>query len=149
KRILNFGAPAPIDVEILGYDLDRGGEYAKRLKAKLREAADATGAPLLADVDISREENYPEFDVVVDREKAGTLGLSEQDVAQSVLTTLTGNTQFSPIPFVDPHTGNQYFINVRMADAYRTHADDLRDVFLRAPGGSLVPLDNVARIERS
>jgi multidrug efflux pump subunit AcrB len=149
KRILNFGAPAPIDVEVLGYDLERGGEYAKRLKQKLREAVDATGAPLLTDVDISREENYPEFDVVVDREKAGTLGLSEQDIAQSVLTTLTGNTQFAPVPFVDPQTGNQYFINVRMADTYRTHADDLKDVFLRAPSGALVPLDNVARVERS
>jgi len=149
KRILNFGAPAPIDVEILGYDLDRGGEYAKRLKAKLRELADGAGAPLLSDVDVSREENYPEFDVVVDREKAGTLGLSEQDVAQSVLTTLTGNTQFSPIPFVDPRSGNQYFINVRMLDAYRSRIDDLNDVFLRAPSGSLVPITNVAKITRS
>jgi hydrophobe/amphiphile efflux-1 (HAE1) family protein len=149
KRILNFGAPAPIDVEILGYELDKGGDYAKLLKIKLRELADPTGAPLLTDVDVSREENYPQFDVVVDREKAGTLGVSEQDVAQSVLMTLTGNTQFAPIPFVDPKTGNQYFVNVRMLDSYRSHVSDLHDIFLRAPSGSLVPIDSVASITRS
>jgi multidrug efflux pump subunit AcrB len=149
KRILNFGAPAPIDVEILGYDLEKGGEYAKLLKGKLRELADTAGAPLLTDVDVSREENYPQFDVVVDREKAGTLGISEQDVAQSVLMTLTGNTQFSPIPFVDPKTGNQYFVNIRMLDAFRSHLEDLHDIILRAPSGSLVPIDSVASITRS
>ncbi|HEY8039234.1 MAG TPA: efflux RND transporter permease subunit, partial [Polyangiaceae bacterium] len=149
KRILNFGAPAPIDIEVLGYDLDKGGEYAKRLKARLRDLSDASGAPMLTDVDVSREENYPQFDVEVDREKAGTLGLSEQDIAQSVLMTLTGNTQFSPIPFVDPNTGNQYFINVRMLDRFRSQLGDLHDVFLRSPGGSMVPIENVASIKRS
>src|SRR5215472_83563 len=74
KRILNFGSPAPIDVEILGYDLDAGGDYAKTLFAKMRNLFDADGKPLLTDVQISREENYPELDVVVDREKAGVLG---------------------------------------------------------------------------
>src|SRR5499433_510878 len=149
KRILNFGAPAPIDVEILGYDLDAGGEYAKTLFAKMRNLFDADGKPLLTDVQISREENYPELDVVVDREKAGVLGLTEQQIAQSVLTTLVGNTQFSPIEFTDKQTGNEYFINVRMEDAFRSHVSDLSDVFLRAPNGSMVSLANLAQIQRS
>src|SRR6185295_18803901 len=121
KRILNFGSNAPIDVEILGYDLETGGEYAHQLAAKMRALSDASGAPLLTDLQVSREENWPELDVEVDREKAGTLGLSEQQVAQTVLTSLIGNTQFAPIPFTDRKTGNEYFINVRMDDAYRSH----------------------------
>lgn len=149
KRILNFGAPAPIDVEILGYDLEAAGAYAKVLAGKLRGLTDERGAPLLTDVQVSREENYPELDVVVDRRKAGTLGISQQQVAQSVLTSLQGNTQFSPIPYSDPKTGNEYFVNVRLGDAYRTHVEDLSDVFLRAPQGGIVPLANVARVERS
>src|SRR5437868_12725690 len=56
--------------------------------------SDAKGAPWLTDLQISREENYPELDVTVDREKAGVLGISEQQVAQTVLTSLVGNTQF-------------------------------------------------------
>ncbi len=149
KRILNFGAPAPIDVEVLGYDLETGGEYAKQLFAKMRNLADGGGNLLLTDVQISREENYPELDVIVDREKAGTLGLTEQQIAQSVLTTLVGNTQFSPIQFTDKATGNEYFINVRMDDPYRSHVTDLDDVFLRTPGGSIVSLANLAEVKRS
>lgn len=88
KRILNFGAPAPIDVEVLGYNLDSAGAYAKVLAGKLRGLTDDRGVPLLADVQVSREENYPELDVVVDRRKAGTLGISQQQVAPSVLAGL-------------------------------------------------------------
>jgi hydrophobe/amphiphile efflux-1 (HAE1) family protein len=149
KRILNFGAPAPIDLEILGYDLQTGGEYAKQILSKLREVVGQDGKPLITDLQISREENYPELDVVVDREKAGTLGLSEQQIAQSVLATLVGNTQFSPIQFTDRQSGNEYFINVRMDDPYRSHVSDLSDVFLRAPNGSMVSLANLAQIQRS
>jgi multidrug efflux pump subunit AcrB len=149
KRILNFGAAAPIDIEILGYDLDEGSRYAKRILPKLRDLSDVQGRPLLTDVQISREENYPELDVVVDREKAGILGISEQQIAQNVLSAMLGNTQFAPIPFTDKKTGNEYFINVRFQDAYRSHVSDLSDVFLRAPGGGMVPLSNVARITRS
>ena len=149
KRILNFGAPAPIDVEILGYDLETGGDYAKQLFAKMRNLSDRDGKPLLTDVQISREENYPELDVIVDREKAGTLGLSEQQIAQSVLTTLVGNTQFNPVQFTDKVTGNEYYINVRMDDPYRSQVTDLGDVFLRTPGGSIVSLANLAEVKRS
>ena len=149
KRILNFGAPAPIDVEILGYDLDQAAAYAKQVAGKLRDVRDPKGQPLLTDVQISREENYPELDVVVDREKAGVLGVSEQQVAQTVLTSLVGNTQFSPIPFADPATGNAYFINVKLDDPFRANVSDLGNIFVKTPGGQAMPLENLARIERS
>jgi len=149
KRILNFGAPAPIDIEILGYDLDTAADYAKKVAAKLREMKSPTGVALLADVQISREENYPELDVVVDREKAGVLGVSEQQIAQSVLASLVGNTQFQPIPYSDPTTGNSYFINVKLDDRFRSKVSDLGDIFLRTPGGQTLPLTNLAHVERS
>ena len=126
KRILNFGSPAPIDVEIIGYDLEDGAELRQAARrASCASVRDADGSALLTDVQISREENYPELDVVVDREKAGVLGVSEQQIAQTVLTSLVGNTQFSPIPFTDPKTGNEYFINVRLDDRFRSNVRDL------------------------
>ncbi|HLL82906.1 MAG TPA: efflux RND transporter permease subunit, partial [Longimicrobium sp.] len=148
KRILNFGSAAPIDVEVLGYDLEEGGEYAKKLAAKLRTLVDDDGKPLLTDVQSTREENYPQLDVVVDRQKAGTLGLTEQQIAQSVLTSLVGNTQIAPIPYTDPKTGNEYYINVRLADAFRSNVRDLEDIQMRAPSGALVALGTVATVER-
>ncbi len=148
KRILNFGSAAPIDVEILGYDLEKGGAYARQVRERLSHLDDSDGRPLLTDVQISREENYPELDVVVDRQKAGMLGLSEQEVAQTVLSSLVGNTQFAPIPFTDPKTGNEYFINVRMDDAYRSHVSDLAEISIRTPAGAEVALSTVARVQR-
>jgi multidrug efflux pump subunit AcrB len=65
-----------------------------------------------------------------------------------VLASLVGNTQFAPIPFTDEKTGNEYFINVRMDDAYRSKVDDMSDLFMRTPGGGMVTLDNIARIDR-
>jgi multidrug efflux pump subunit AcrB len=149
KNITNIGSSAPIDVEILGYDLDEAAAYAKRLFGRMRQLGDRDGKPFLTDVQISREENYPELDVAVDREKAGQLGINETQVAQSVLTSLVGNTQFSPVPFIDSKTGNQYYINVRLEDRYRSRVEDLGDVFVRAPGGQLVSLANIARVNRS
>ncbi len=149
KRILNFGAPAPIDIEVLGYDLDVGAAYARRLLGALREARGPGGAPVLTDLQISREENYPELRIVVDRQKAGVAGVSEQQIAQSVLVGLVGSNQLSPVPFTDPTTGNEYNVNVRLADAFRDDVSDLREIFVRAPGGSPVALDSLARVERS
>jgi multidrug efflux pump subunit AcrB len=148
KRILTFGSAAPIDVEIVGHDVDSGAAYAKQVISRLRTLDDKDGRPWMTDLQISREENYPELDVVVDRQKAGTLGLSEQQVAQTVLTSLVGNTQFAPIPFTDEKTGNEYFINVRLDDAYRSHVDDMSELFMRTPGGGMVPLDTIAKVER-
>jgi hydrophobe/amphiphile efflux-1 (HAE1) family protein len=149
KRILNFGSAAPIDVEILGYELDVGSRFARELAAKLGALTDDKGQNLLTDVQIQREENAPQLDVVVDRQKAGVLGISEQDVAQTVLTSLLGNTQLQPIPFTDQKTGNEYFINVRMADRYRSHVANLGDLFVRTPRGDIVSVDTVAKVERS
>jgi hydrophobe/amphiphile efflux-1 (HAE1) family protein len=148
KRIVNFGSSAPIDVEVVGYDLDDGAAYAKQLATRLRNLSDASGQALLTDVQISREENYPELNVLVDREKAGRLGLSETQVAQTVLTSLVGSTQYSPVPYIDARTGNQYYINVRMDDPYRDHVQDLGELFARTPSGTLVNLANIASIQR-
>ena len=149
KRILNFGSAAPIDVEILGYDLEQGALYARQVHEAMRALFDKDGKPLLTDVQISREENYPELDVVVDREKAGRLGLSEQDIATSVLTSLTGSSQLQPTQFIDPVTGNEYFINVRMDDRFRSHVADLEDISIRTPAGNLVSLASIAKVKRS
>jgi hydrophobe/amphiphile efflux-1 (HAE1) family protein len=148
KRIQNFGATAPIDVEILGYDFEAGSKYGNELMAKMRLLTDKAGRPIVVDVQSTREENSPEFDVNVDREKAGMLGISEQDVAQTILVSLLGNTQITPVPYTDPKTGNEYYINVRMDDNNRSHVGDLGDLFVRSPANGIVNVDTLAKIER-
>ena len=148
SRIINFGSAAPIDVEVLGYDLDESQVLASRIARELRGLQGDDGKPLLTDVQVSREENYPQLDVNVDRQKAGVLGLSQQTVAQTVLATLAGSNQFAPIPFTDPVSGHEYFINVRAADRFRSHVSDLADVPVRTPEGRLVTLSTVANVHR-
>jgi multidrug efflux pump subunit AcrB len=148
KRILNFGSSAPIDVEVLGYDLDQAASFATDVASRLRALNDDEGRPLLTDVQLSREQNAPELDIEVDRQKAGLLGITEQDVSQTILASLVGNTQFQPIPYTDTRTGNQYFINVRLDDPYRRNTSDLKDLFVRAPKGQLVSLESIAQIRR-
>ncbi len=149
KRILNFGADAPIDVEILGYEVEEGQAYANVILEKLKKLSAADGSPLLADLQLSREDNYPQLDVQVDRQKAGVLGVTEQTIAQTVLATLVGNSQFAPVRWTDPRSGNEYDINVRAKDEFRSSVDDLRKAQLRTPAGRMLSLESVASVERS
>ena len=149
KRILNFGSSAPIDVEILGYEVEDGQRYAKELLGKLKRLSAADGSPLLSDLQVSREENYPQLDVQVDREKAGVLGVSEQAIAQTVLATLVGNSQFAPTPWTDPRSGNEYAINVRARDESRNSVQDLAQAQVRSAQGRVMSLETVASVKRS
>jgi multidrug efflux pump subunit AcrB len=142
KRILNFGSPAPIDVEVSGYDLKNARELSQKVAAALRSVDGLT------DVQISREENYPELDVVVDREKAAKLGFSQSEIANTILTSMSGD-QNTPSIYTDPTTGNEYFIIVRLDDRWRSHVRDLDEIFLPTRGGAPVALATIARIERS
>jgi len=146
---LNFGTPAPIDVEILGHDLETGADFASELAARLKALTDTDGRPPVTDVQISREENYPQFDVRVDRQKAGVLGVSETAVAQTVLASLVGSAQFAPTRLSDPTSGNSYNINVRLRDEDRGSLDRLRELQVRAAAsGSLVTLTTLAEVAR-
>src|SRR5712692_5959527 len=62
----------------------------------------------VADVNVGRDANYPQFEVKVDREKAASVGLSQRDIAQAALFSLNSNASVNPSIFTDPRTGNQY-----------------------------------------
>jgi CzcA family heavy metal efflux pump len=122
-RVLYFGSPAPVDVLELGYGLSAGAALARQITRIMR------GMPSLADVQISREENFPEFDIDVDREKAALAGIYQYDAAHVILDSTNGSTN-SPSIYIDPRTGNEYNIVVRYQDDFRSHVRDLGDTFL-------------------
>src|SRR3989441_2127375 len=76
SRVVNFGSETAIEVEILGYDLATA-EALSREVARIMQSTEG-----VADVNVSRDANYPQFDVRVDREKAACAGLSQRDIAQ-------------------------------------------------------------------
>jgi multidrug efflux pump subunit AcrB len=103
----------------------------------------------VADVQISREGNYPQFSVVVDREKAATAGLSQRDVAQAALFSLNSNVSVNPSIFTDPRSGNQYNIVVQLDEPFRVRPEDLGKIFVTAPAGRPIVLSTLADIRRS
>ncbi len=143
SRVLNRGSQNPLEVEVLGYDLQEAPGLAREVARVMRET------PGVADVQVSREGDYPQFSVVVDREKAAIVGVSQRDVAQAALFSLNSNVSVNPSIFTDPRSGNQYNIVVQLDRQFRVQPDDLGKIFVTAPGGRPVVLSTIAEIHRS
>jgi CzcA family heavy metal efflux pump len=107
NQILSFGLPAPIDIRVAGYNKLENLQIAKELIAKIKEIKGA------ADVHLHQEVDSPMLDLTVDRARAARFGLTQRDVANDVLVSLSSNTQVTPNYWVDPQTGIQYFLAVQ------------------------------------
>ncbi|TLY27706.1 MAG: efflux RND transporter permease subunit [Nitrospirae bacterium] len=142
KRVTSFGSQKAVDVEIYGYEFEKARTVIRQVDAIMHQTSG------LADIEVSREENYPELNVQVDREKAALLGISETDAANAVLFSLVGNGQTDPIIYTDPATGNEYYISAWLAEQYRKDLTDLENnVLLTTKAGEPVLLKNVATIQ--
>jgi multidrug efflux pump subunit AcrB len=102
NQVLNFGLPAAIDAQINGNDLHSDYQIAARLAAKMALI------PGVTDMRIAEPLDYPSFKVKVDRAKALELGVTEQQVASGLLSSLSGNTLISPNYWLDPVNGVNY-----------------------------------------
>jgi multidrug efflux pump subunit AcrB len=107
SQILNFGAPAPVDVQVAGPDRLANEAYAGELLQKLR------AIPGLADVRLQQSTHYPQLNVAVDRSQADRLGLTERDVTNTMVTSLAGSFQTSPAFWLNPKNGVSYPIIVQ------------------------------------
>ena len=108
---LNFGLPSPLDIQIVGANKEANGELANRLAERIRRI------PGAVDVRVQQPFDYPRMIVNVDRSKASDVGISETQVANTVLGALSGSTQVSPNFWVDPKNGVNYQVNI-MAPQY-------------------------------
>ena len=111
-QILNFGLAAPIDIQIVGPDLHDNRDLAERMLNEVRYV------PGAVDARIQQPFNYPNFTVNVDRTRASEIGLTQQNVAQSLLVALSGSFQTSPNFYLDPRNGVSYNIAIQ-APQYR------------------------------
>jgi multidrug efflux pump subunit AcrB len=111
-QILNFGAPAPIDVQVSSHDPNASIKIAKELYG------DLVKVPGLVDVRIQQAQNLPQINVNVDRTRASIVDLTTNDVASNLLTALAGSTQVNPTFWVDPKTGISYSLATQ-APQYR------------------------------
>jgi multidrug efflux pump subunit AcrB len=112
SQILNFGAPAPIDVLVSGPNKAANEAYASELTRRVATV------PGTADVRLQQSSHYPEFAIDVDRTRANELGITERDVTNSLVVNLTGSIQVAPAFWLNPRTGVSYPI-VAQTPQYR------------------------------
>jgi len=104
SQVLNFGLPAAIDAQINGNNLQSDYDIALRLKDKM------SLIPGISDLRIAEPQDYPTFGVNVDRDKALELGITQQQVASSMLSTLSGAMLLQPNFWLDPKSGVNYSV---------------------------------------
>jgi len=130
-----FGGSKPISIEILGNDLKGTDEIAYQLKEEIEKV------PGIVNVSISRELGKPELQVVVDRIKASSLGLSMQTITDTLRAYFYGHsaTKYR-------ETGEQYDVFVRLKDADRASIKDIENISLISSAGKVVRLSNTAAV---
>ena len=123
NQILNFGLPAPIDLQVVGRDAVKNFNIAQKLRDRIARI------PGAADVHIQQVFRQPQINLNVDRVKAGQLGLTQRDVTSSMLISLSGNNQVAPNFWLNPANGVNYSVGVQTSQ-YRI---DSLDELLRTP----------------
>ena len=143
-QILNFGLPAPIDVQVVGTDVQSSYEIAQQIANKMRHI------PGAADVHVQQLLSLPTLHMDIDRTRVTQVGLTARDVAQSVLVSLSGSFQTSPNFWLNPRNGVTYQMAVQSPQYRMTSMQDLMTIPVNSPQGSqlmsnLVQLNPVVR----
>ena len=140
SQILNFGAPAPMDVQITGPS-PKNQALADQLLESLRHV------PGLADLRIQQLFNLPALEVRTDRTRAEQLGITQSDIANNLLLTLSGSGQIAPTFWLNPQNGISYPLVAQAPQYLMTSLQDLDDVPIDAPGGTQI-LGGLATVSR-
>jgi len=143
NQILNFGLPAPIDVQVTGRNAKANAQVARQLVPQI------AAIPGAVDVHLHQELDYPEVHVNVDRVRAQQIGLSQRDVANSMLVSLSSSGQTAPNFWLNPTNGVNYPLAVQTPQHRITDFAALGRTPITSSGsGQTELLDNLASLER-
>ncbi|MGX9392878.1 efflux RND transporter permease subunit [Nitrobacteraceae bacterium UC4446_H13] len=145
SQILNFGAPAPIDLQVRGADAEGNFKYANDLLRRIRLI------PGVADARIQQSPHNPGFNVDVDRTRAQYVGLTARDVTNSLVVNLAGSSQVAPTFFLDPDNGVSYSVVMQTPQYQIDSLNKLETLPITAGSGTAAPrlLGGIADIKRS
>ena len=146
SETINFGLPAPFDIQVLGRDVAGNQWVAAEIADRIRHVRGAV------DLRVQQPSDLQRLEFAIDRTKASQLGLLERDVANSVLLSLSGSGQVQPGYWLDSQIGVQYLVNVRAPEYRMTSLSDLNSMPVSAatPGsGNEQLLANVASFSRT
>ncbi len=144
NQILNFGKPAPFDIQVVARNRAVGLKLAREIEQKVKRI------PGAVDVHLHQVPNYPDIEVNVDRAKADVLGLTQRDVANSLLVSLSSSGQTQPNYWLDPANGVSYQVTAQTPQSRIETLDDITRMPITPPGGgSPSLLANLAGVRRS
>ena len=143
SQVLNFGSPAPIDVQVAGPDKARDEAYAAELRRRI------AAIPGAADVRLQQSSHYPSFAVNVDRTRAGQVGITERDVTNSMVVNLAGSVQVAPTYWLNPKNGVSYPIVIQTPQYRMDTLSDLANLSVTGskPGSKQI-LGGISDIRR-
>ena len=140
--VLNFGMPAPIDVQVSGPDVKTIFDVATTLAPNVRQL------PGVSDIYIPQDIDLPALRIDVDRRRASLLGLSQREIASNLITSVASSAMIAPAFWTDPKSGNDYYLTVQYPEKSIHNIRDLRDIPLHGTGKGITSLDAVANITR-
>jgi len=143
SQILNFGAPAPIDLQVRGNNLAENFTYANKLLAQIKRISG------VADARIQQTGSAPALKVDVDRTRAQYAGVTTKDVTSSLVVNLAGSSQVAPTFWLNPANGVTYPIVMQTPQYKLDSLEALRNVSINAPGGGTTVLGGIADISRT
>jgi multidrug efflux pump subunit AcrB len=129
SQILNFGLPAPIDIQVIGFKRDENRAFAEKLLARLKHI------PGIADLRLQQAFNHPELRVDVDRVRAQEMGLTQRNVANDLLVSLSGSMQTAPTFWVNPKNHVSYPIVVQTPQYKIDSLSQLENIPITGSGG--------------
>ncbi|HTC94016.1 MAG TPA: efflux RND transporter permease subunit [Terriglobales bacterium] len=127
SQILNFGLPAPIDVQLVGNDTDKNYAIAQQIANRMRHISGA------ADVHVQQMMDLPTLRMDIDRTRVTQVGMNARDVAQSVLISLSGSSQTTPNYWLNPKNGVTYSVAVQVPQYRMTSLQDLMNTPVNNP----------------
>jgi multidrug efflux pump subunit AcrB len=142
SQTLNFGLPAPIDIQVVGPNEDGNRTFADSLLQKLRDI------PGIADLRIQQAFDEPRLNVRVDRTKAQEIGFTQQNVAQALLVGLSGSFQTSPTFWLDPKNHVSYQISTQTPQYWADSLQDIQNIPVTAPSAPNEILGSLASLDR-
>jgi multidrug efflux pump subunit AcrB len=138
SQVMSFGSPTPVEVAVLGGNLQDDYAYAQKIRAEL------AGLPFLRDLQFAQAVDYPTLDIHIDRERAGQFGLTMADVVRSVVPATSSSRFTQPNYWRDPISGNAFQIQVELPQSRMQGVAELGSIPVTQNGWGETRLDDLA-----
>lgn len=139
-KIMNFGAPTPIEVAVSGPNLTANRGFADKLLIEMKKIS------ALRDLQFDQALDYPTVDIKVDRKRAGQFGVTVEQVGRSLVAATSSSRFTQPVYWRDPASGTAYQVQVEIPQARMSSIEDVQSVPVNAPGGAHALAGDVAEI---